>query len=102
MTTALQERPRPLPAGPARAATGGAPARRAVVRWAWRMFRREWRRQLLILILLTLAVAATTIGLALIANVELGPDPTFGTANTVLTLPGLGPELDRRPGRPPA
>ena len=33
-------------------------ARRAVVRWAWRMFRREWRQQLLVVALLTVAVAA--------------------------------------------
>ena len=38
---------------------GGAPARRAILRWAFRMYRREWRRQALILGLLTLAVAAT-------------------------------------------
>ena len=29
--------------------TGGAAARRAVVRWAWRLFRREWRQQILVL-----------------------------------------------------
>ena len=27
-------------------------ARRAVVRWSWRLFRREWRQQLLVLVLL--------------------------------------------------
>ena len=27
---------------------GGVAARRAVVRWAWRMFRREWRQQILV------------------------------------------------------
>ena len=27
---------------------GGVAARRAVVRWAWRMFRREWRQQVLV------------------------------------------------------
>jgi putative ABC transport system permease protein len=40
-------------------------ARRAVVRWAWRLFRREWRQQLLVLALVTVAVAATTVGIAL-------------------------------------
>lgn len=39
---------------------GGWPARRAVVRWAARLFRREWRQHLLILSLLTLAVAGAT------------------------------------------
>jgi putative ABC transport system permease protein len=37
---------------------GGVAARRAVVRWAGRMFRREWRQQLLVLTLLTVAVTA--------------------------------------------
>jgi hypoxanthine phosphoribosyltransferase len=31
---------------------GGIPARRAVFRWGWRLFRREWRQQLLVLGLL--------------------------------------------------
>ena len=31
-------------------------ARRAVFQWAWRMFRREWRQQLLVLLLLLAAV----------------------------------------------
>ncbi|HEX9643829.1 MAG TPA: FtsX-like permease family protein [Acidimicrobiia bacterium] len=39
---------------------GGAAARRAVMRWAIRMFRREWRRQLLVMGLLAFAVAAAT------------------------------------------
>ena len=28
--------------------TGGMVARRAVARWGWRLFRREWRQQLLV------------------------------------------------------
>src|SRR5580658_2323997 len=94
MTTAVRERPSPpaQPAGSRRG--GGAPARRAVVRWAWRMFRREWQRQALILALLTVAVAATTIGLAVISNVaELRADPTFGTSNTMFSLSGSDPQL---------
>lgn len=39
-------------------ANGGIPARRAVVRWASRVFRRDWRQHLLILSLLTVAIAA--------------------------------------------
>ncbi len=84
MTVAVLERP-----ALARPAEGGRPARRAVVRWAWRMFRREWRRQALVLALLSVAVAATTVGLAIVSNaVELHDDPTFGAANTIITLPG--------------
>ncbi len=37
---------------------GGMPARGAVVRWSWRLFRRDWRQHVLIVVLLTAAVAA--------------------------------------------
>jgi putative ABC transport system permease protein len=37
---------------------GGAPARRAVTRWAWRLMRREWRQYVLIVLMLGAAVAA--------------------------------------------
>ncbi len=98
MTTAVKERPQPPASSPrptgGRSATGGAPARRAVVRWAWRMFRREWRRQVLVLALLAVAVGATTVGLALASNAaELHADPMFGTASTILHLPGSDPAL---------
>ncbi len=58
------------------------PARRALVRWAWRLFRREWRQQVLVLALLTVAVAAA-VGLASAAyNVAPVPgNAEFGTAN---------------------
>jgi putative ABC transport system permease protein len=68
------------PLADARPADGGAPARRAVVRWAWRLFRREWRQQFLILALITVAVAATIVGSAVATN---DPQPSnfgFGTA----------------------
>ena len=74
---------------------GGIVARRAVVRWAWRLFRREWRQQLLVLSLLTAAVAATILGTSIVTNVQL-PNPnyaTFGTAAVQVTLPGTDPQL---------
>ena len=58
--------------GPATAlgtGNGGIPARRAVFRWGWRLFRREWRQQLLVLGLLTVAVAATIWGASVVTNV---------------------------------
>ena len=55
------------------------PARRAITRWAWRLFRREWRQQVLVLSLLTLAVAAATLTGA-VAYATTGPEGTFGTA----------------------
>ena len=74
---------------------GGIVARRAVVRWAVRLFRREWRQQLLVLGLLTVAVAVTIWGASTVTNVALpNPNyPTFGTAAVQVTLPGSDPHL---------
>src|SRR5215470_16233275 len=71
---------------------GGVAARRAVVRWATRMFRREWRQQLLVLTLLTVAMAAA-IGSITIAHNSLPADNSdFGSANAVLTFDGADPQ----------
>src|SRR6202167_4920271 len=75
MTTAVL-----APPADARPADGGAPARRAVVRWAWRLFRREWRQQFLILALITIAVAATIVGSAVATNNPPSKNSGFGTA----------------------
>src|SRR6202035_155907 len=90
MSIVLREPP-DLDSGPG----GGIPARRAVFRWGWRLFRREWRQQLLVLGLLTVAVAATIWGASVVTNVQL-PTPgyaTFGTAAALVTLPGADPHL---------
>ena len=84
MTVAVLERPVAPATG-----DGGAPARRAMIRWAWRLFRREWRRQALVLALLIVAVAAMVVGLGVASNASnQKADPTFGTANTIFNLPG--------------
>jgi putative ABC transport system permease protein len=87
--TTLQTRPR------AGASNGGIPARRAVFRWGWRLFRREWRQQLLVLGLLTVAVAATVWGAGVVSNAQLpNPEwPAYGTAAAKATLPGSDPLL---------
>jgi putative ABC transport system permease protein len=72
---------------------GGAPARRAVMRWSWRLFRREWRQQLLVLALITVAVAATIFGAAIGTNTPLPANGGFGSANTLVNLPGNDPHL---------
>ena len=74
---------------------GGIVARRAVFRWGWRLFRREWRQQLLVLGLLSVAVAATVWGASVITNVQLSnPNwPTYGAAAARATLPGRDPRL---------
>jgi putative ABC transport system permease protein len=89
-TTAIRQRP--VAAG---TPNGGVPARRAVTRWAWRMFRREWRQQLLILALLTVAVAATIWGAGVATNTPpSNPSAgTFGTASALVTVPGTAPHL---------
>jgi putative ABC transport system permease protein len=85
--TATLERPTQSRSG------SSAPARRAVMRWAWRLFRREWRQQLLVLILITVAVAATIFGAAIGTNTPLPANGGFGTANTLVNLPGNDPHL---------
>jgi putative ABC transport system permease protein len=89
MSTALGEPPDLAGSG------GGVVARRAVFRWGWRLFRREWRQQLLVLSLLTVAVAATVWGAGVITNAQLGnPNwATYGTAAARATLPGRDPHL---------
>ena len=89
MTTALRERPAPAGA----AGNGGAPARRAVIRWAWRLLRREWRQQLLILGLVTVAVAATIVGAAVATTTPPAANAGFGTAQDQATYQAPDPHL---------
>ncbi|MEV6924475.1 FtsX-like permease family protein [Dactylosporangium sp. NPDC051485] len=88
MSLAVQDPPPALGTG-----HGGMPARRAVVRWAWRLFRREWRQQSIVLALLLLAVAATTVGLGIGANAP-SEAAVFGTANHLVTLASTGTQLE--------
>jgi len=80
---------------PVRAGTEhrGVPARRAVIRWSLRLFRREWRQQLLVLGLLTVAVAATIWGAGVATSTPPPATATFGTATVSISLPGTGPQL---------
>ncbi len=80
---------------PARAGTsnGGVPARRAVIRWSWRMFRREWRQQLLVLALIVVALAATVVGAAVATNTPPPAGAGFGTAQDMATFQAGGPQL---------
>ena len=87
MSTALRER-----SASAGTSNGGVPARRAVIRWSWRMFRREWRQQTLVLALIVVALAATVIGAAVATNTPPPAGAGFGTAQDMATLPG-GPHL---------
>ena len=95
MSTALEGLP-DLPDFPDLDADAGSGivARRAVIRWGWRLFRREWRQQLLVLGLLTVAVAATIWGASVVTNSQIPPGyPTFGTGAAQVTLSGTDPQL---------
>jgi putative ABC transport system permease protein len=87
-STALRERP-----APAGASNGGVPARRAVIRWAWRMFRREWRQQLLVLALIVVALAATVLGAAVATNNPPPAGAGFGTAQDQAVFNDSGSRL---------
>jgi putative ABC transport system permease protein len=88
MSVAVEDPPLVLGTG-----HGGMPARRAVVRWAWRLFRREWRQQSIVLALLLVAVAATTVGLGIGANAP-SEASVFGTADHLVTLVSTGTQLE--------
>jgi putative ABC transport system permease protein len=83
---------------PAREATtdGGVPARRAVVRWSWRLFRREWRQQVLVVALLTVAVAAAVGGASVAFNLASSKAGRFGAADHLLTYGGADPQTQAR------
>jgi putative ABC transport system permease protein len=88
MSTALRERPVETGTG-----NGGVPARRAVVRWAWRLFRREWRQQLLVLALIVVAVAATVVGAAVATNTPPPAKAGYGTAQDLASFQAPDPQL---------
>jgi putative ABC transport system permease protein len=81
---------RPAHAGPR---NGGVPARRAVIRWAIRLLRREWRQQLLILALITVALAATVVGSAIATTTPSPATADFGTAQDLATFTGPAPRV---------
>ncbi len=75
---------------------GGRPARRAMRRWAWRLFRGEWRQQLLVLGLVVVAVAATILGATVSSDARSPAGAGFGTAQDLATLSGPPPALARQ------
>jgi putative ABC transport system permease protein len=84
MSVDVLERPVTGPASTP--SSGGVPARRAMLRWAWRLFRREWRQQLLILLLIVVAVAAVVVGAAVAVNTPPPANAGFGTAKDLATF----------------
>jgi putative ABC transport system permease protein len=81
--TAVTERPvQKMPGG------GGMPARRAVIRWALRLLRREWRQQLLILALITVAVGATVVASTVATDTPAPIAGVLGTAQDAASISG--------------
>src|SRR5918997_1823241 len=69
----------------------GGRARRAVIRWAGRMFQREWRQQILVVTLLTVAVAAAVGSITVAYNASPADDAEFGAADHLLRFDGADP-----------
>jgi putative ABC transport system permease protein len=80
--TAVTERPTHRMSG------GGVPARRAVIRWAIRLLRREWRQQLLILALITVAVGATVVASTVATDTPAPTSGVLGTAQDAASFSG--------------
>ncbi len=74
--------------------TGGVPARQAMVRWAWRLFKREWRQQLLILLLIVVAVAAVVVGATVATNTPPPANAGYGTADDLATFTSSAKQSD--------
>ena len=90
MLTLERDRPVREPDDPRRAAA----ARRALSRWALRLAVREWKQRILIVLLITVATAATLFGIA-VASATPGT-PNAGTTaprQTLVQLPGNTPDL---------
>jgi putative ABC transport system permease protein len=83
MSAAVEERP-----DTRRPGDGGLPARRAVIRWALRLLRREWKQQLLILALITAAVGATVVASTVATDTQAPIAGTLGTAQDAATISG--------------
>src|ERR1700757_3798283 len=67
---------------------GGVPARQAVIRWAIRLLRREWRQQLLILALVTVAVGATVVASTVATDTPAPIAGVLGTAQDSASVSG--------------
>ena len=85
--TAVAERPTRRPPN------GGAPARRAVIRWALRLLRREWRQQLLILMLITIAVGATVVASTVATDTPAPIAGVLGTAQDAASVSGTPAQI---------
>lgn len=87
---ARDDRPVREPDDPRRAAV----ARRSLSRWALRLAIREWKQRILIVLLITMATAATVLGIAVASATPGTPNAgIYGTAATLIRLPGSTRDL---------
>ena len=77
-----------------RLSDGGVPARRAVIRWAVRLLRREWRQQLLILALITIAVGATVVASTVATDTPAPIAGVLGTAQDAASISGTSATIN--------
>src|SRR5829696_5596303 len=70
---------------------GGVAARRALIRWALRLLRREWRQQILVVTLLTVAVAVALGSITVVYNAGPADDADLGSASQLLRFDGSDP-----------
>src|ERR1700691_4996865 len=73
---------------------GGVPARRAVIRWALRLLRREWRQQLLILALITVAVGATVVASTVATDTPAPIAGVLGSARDAAAISGTPAQIN--------
>ena len=62
-----------------------------MARWGWRLFRRDWRGQLLLITLLAMTVAGAIFGGSAAFNVTALPNARFGSATQLLSFDGANP-----------
>src|SRR3984893_11120586 len=67
---------------------GGVAARGAVIHWAIRLLRREWRQQLLIIALITVAVGATVVASTVATDTPAPVAGVLGTAQDAASFSG--------------
>lgn len=70
-------------------------ASRAITRWSWRLLRREWRQQFLILALIVVAVGAMVVGAGVAYNTPLPANEGFGSARDQATFQGSTASIAR-------
>jgi len=63
-----------------------------MLRWGWRLFRREWRQQVLVLTLMTVAVAAAAFAAAFGYNFPRTEESFFGRAQQRMTFNATEPQ----------